>query len=95
MRSIEGIGVIKQLYKYLPRKALIQIYKSFTCPHLDYCDFIYHRPTYDNFYSEHYFERASLVPVNTNYDFCNKSEAVQYNPTIKRRVWHISGKALL
>ena len=25
----QGIGVIKRLYNYLPRKALLQIYKSF------------------------------------------------------------------
>ena len=33
-----GIGVLKHLYNYLPRKALIQIYKSFIRPHLDSCD---------------------------------------------------------
>ena len=28
-----GIGVIHRLFKYLPRKSLIQIYKSFIRPH--------------------------------------------------------------
>ena len=50
-KANQGIGVIKRLYNYLPRKALLQIYKSFIRPHLDYCDIIYHKPTYDDFYS--------------------------------------------
>ena len=33
-----GIGVIRHLYHYLPRKSMIKIYKSFIRPHLDYCD---------------------------------------------------------
>ena len=49
-KANQGIGVIKRLYNYLPRKALLQIYKSFIRPHLDYCDVIYHKPTYDDFY---------------------------------------------
>ena len=37
-KADQGIGVIKRLYNYLPRKALLQIYKSSI--HLDYCDVI-------------------------------------------------------
>ena len=32
------IGVIRRLYHYLPRKSIIQIYKSVIRLHLDYCD---------------------------------------------------------
>ena len=62
----QGIGVIKRLYNYLPRKALLQIYKSFIRPHLDYCAVIYHKPTYDGFYNNYYSERAKSDPINTS-----------------------------
>ena len=48
-KANRGIGVIKKLYHYLPRNALIQIYKSFIRPRLDYGDVIYHKPSYDDF----------------------------------------------
>ena len=75
----KGIGVIRQLYKYLPRKSLIQIYKSFIRPHLDYCDIIYHKPSFDDFSMEYYSERARTDPAKINEIFNNKLEAVQYN----------------
>ena len=77
-----GIGIIRRLYHYLPRKSLIQIYKSFIRPHLDYCDIIYHKPTYDIFSSEYYSERASSDPMHVNEQFTNKIEAVQYNSAL-------------
>lgn len=49
---------MRRLYHYLPRKSLIQIYISFIRPHLDYCDVIYHRPSFDGFSTEYYSERA-------------------------------------
>ena len=39
----KGIGTIRRLYKFLPRRTLIKIYKAFVRPHLDYGDI-----TYDN-----------------------------------------------
>ena len=81
-KANQGICVIKRLYNYLPRKALIQIYKSFIRPHLDYCDVIYHKPTYDDFYSKYYSERAKSDPVNTSHVFTNKIESVQYNAAL-------------
>ena len=77
-----GVGIIKRLYKYLPRKALLHIYKSFIRPHLDYCDVIYHKPTYDDFYSLYYSERSKSDPINTNLQFTNKIESVQYNAAL-------------
>ena len=81
-KANQGIDVIKRLYNYLPRKALLQINKSFIRPHLDYCDVIYHKPTYDDFCSNYYSERAKSDPINTNYEFTNKIESVQYNAAL-------------
>ena len=81
-KANQGIGIIRRLYNYLPRKALVQIYKSFILPHLDYCDVIYHKPMYDDFYSKYYNERAKSDPINTNYQFNNKIESVQYNAAL-------------
>ena len=81
-KANQGIGIIRKLYNFLPRKALLQIYKSHIRPHLDYCDVIYHKPTYDDFYSSYYSERAKNDPANTNFQFTNKIEAVQYNAAL-------------
>ena len=48
----KGIGVIKKLFKSLPRNALLTIYKSFVRPHLDYCDIAYDRPNNESFISK-------------------------------------------
>ena len=73
---------IYRLFKYLPRKSLIQIYKSFVRPHLDYCDIIYHKPSLDVLSEEYYSERAIADPAHTNENFMNKIEAVQYNSAL-------------
>ena len=41
------IGLIKMIYYHLPRKSLLNIYKSFVRPHLDYRDVIYDQPNND------------------------------------------------
>ena len=61
---------------------MIQIYKSFIRPHLDYCDIIYHKPLHDISSSEYYSERASSDPLHNNDQFTNKIEAVQYNSAL-------------
>ena len=48
-KANKGIGLIKQLRLYLPRKALLNIYKFFIRPHLDYGDVIYDQPHIDTF----------------------------------------------
>ena len=45
----KSIGLIKRLYFYLPRKSLLNIYKSFIRPYLDYGDVIYDQPHNDTF----------------------------------------------
>ena len=74
--------IIRHLFHYLPRKTLLQIYISHIRSHLDYCDVLYHKPMYDDFYSNHYSERSKNDPINTNYQFTNKIEAVQYNAAL-------------
>ena len=48
-KANKGICVIKRLRKYLPRKTLLCVYKSYIRPHLDYADIIYDQPHNDNF----------------------------------------------
>ena len=48
-KANKGIGLIRRLYSYLPRKSLLNIYKSFIRPHLDYGDVIYDQPHNDTF----------------------------------------------
>ena len=43
-KAMKGISLIKRLHKYLPRKSLLCIYKSFVRQHLDYADIIYDQP---------------------------------------------------
>ena len=43
-KANKGIGMITRLYTYLPRYALINVYKTFVRPHLDYGDIIYDNP---------------------------------------------------
>ena len=43
-KTRKGIGLLKYLSKYLPRQTLIELYKLYVRPHLDYGDFIYHVP---------------------------------------------------
>ena len=78
----QSIGVIKYLYNYLPRKALLQIYISYIRTNLDYCDVIHHKPSCDGCYCAYYSERANTDPVSTNSIFNDKVEAVQYNAAL-------------
>ena len=48
-KANKGIGVIKKLSCYLPRKSLLTIYKMFVRPNLDYADIIYDRPNNELF----------------------------------------------
>ena len=43
-KTRKGIGLLKYLSKYLPRHTLIEIYKLYVRPHLDYGNVIYHIP---------------------------------------------------
>ena len=43
-KANKGIGLINKLGKYVPRKSLLTLYKSYIRPHLDYGDIIYDHP---------------------------------------------------
>ena len=51
-KASKGIGVMKKLFKSLPRNALLTTYKSFIKPHLDYCAIVYNQPDNDLFISK-------------------------------------------
>ena len=42
-KTSESIGLIRKLRKFLPRPSLLQIFKFFVKPHLDYGDIIYNK----------------------------------------------------
>ena len=48
-KANKGIGMIKKLQSELDRKTLINVYKSFIRPHLDYGDIIYDKPNVESF----------------------------------------------
>ena len=48
-KASKGVGILRKLFYLIPRGALITIYKSFVCPHLDYGDFIYDKPNNNSF----------------------------------------------
>ena len=37
-KANKGIGIIRRLYNFLPRASLVNIYRAFVRPHLDYGD---------------------------------------------------------
>ena len=43
-KANKGIGLLRKLYYFVPRKTLLSIYKSYIRPHLDYADVIYDQP---------------------------------------------------
>ena len=51
-KASKRIGVIKKLFKSLPRNALLIVDKSFVRPHLDYGDIVYDRPNNESFISK-------------------------------------------
>ena len=51
-KAIQGVGVIRKLFKSLPRNALLTIHKLFVRPHLDYGDIVYDRPNNESFISK-------------------------------------------
>ena len=74
-----GIQLLRKLYRYLPRNTLLNIYKSFIRPHLDYCDIIYHKPCSED------IAMQNLPCVNAQHPnvlFTDKIESVQYNAAL-------------
>ena len=48
-KAMKGIGIIKKLCKTLPNILLLQLYKSFVRPHLEYGDIIYEQANNESF----------------------------------------------
>ena len=67
-----GIGMIKFLSTYLPRKTLEQMYKSHVRPNLDYGDVTYHVP-----HIECELSRTSFLTRNME-----KHEQIQYSAAL-------------
>ena len=68
-KTRKGIGMLKHLSNYLPRKTLDQLYRLYVRPHLDYEDVIYHIP-------------AKICDVSHNITLpklMDKLESVQYS----------------
>ena len=49
LKTSKSIGLIRKLQNLLPRPFLLQIYKSYVRPHLDYGDIIYDKAFIDYF----------------------------------------------
>ena len=58
-KANKGIGTIKRLYNFLPRATLVNIYKTFVRPHLDYVPIIY-----DNSSNETFSQMIESVQYN-------------------------------
>ena len=46
---MKGIGLLRKLHSFLPRRSLLTIYKSFIKPQLDYGDVVYDQLSNDAF----------------------------------------------
>ena len=57
------IGLTRKLQSLLPRTALITLHKAFVCPHLDYGDIIYVKPTMHCFTRNQSLFNAMLVQL--------------------------------
>ena len=58
-KANKGIGIIRRLYKFLPRASLVNIYRAFVRPHLDYGDI-----TYDNSSNATFSQMIESVQYN-------------------------------
>ncbi len=71
-KSRKAIGMLRFLSKYLPRQTLIELYKLYVRPHLDYGDVIYHIPHKTCDFSQ-------LITLNNHME---KLESVQYSAAL-------------
>ena len=80
------VGILKHLSRFLPLKTLYHKYKALVRSHLDYCDIIYHIPSYQN--------QAPLgVTLNS---VMEKIERIQYLSALAiSGTWHGSNRAKL
>ena len=58
-KTSESIGLTRNLRNFLPRPSLLQIYKSFARPHLDYGDI-----TYDKAFIGYFQKKLESIQYN-------------------------------
>ena len=78
-KASKRIGVIKELFKIIPKNALLTIYKSFVRPHQDYGDIVYDRPDNESFISKVEQVQYNAVLAITGAIKCNFSYNWSYN----------------
>jgi hypothetical protein len=75
-KARQGIGLMKQIYPYIPRNTLEIVYKLYIRPHLDYADIIFHIPYKDN---PAFLSDSDTEPLN---NFMRQIESVQYDAAL-------------
>ncbi len=75
-KAKQGVGLMKQIYPYVPRFTLEIVYKMHIRAHLDYCDIIFHIPYRNNiaFLSEPNDESLHIL--------MQRVESVQYDAAL-------------
>ena len=68
-KTRQGVGMLRFMSRYLPRKTLDELYKLYVRPHLDYGDVIYHIPS----------TKCDLSYSFVLNNFMEKLESVQYS----------------
>ena len=68
-KTRQGVGMLRFMSRYLPRKTLNELYKLYVRPHLDYGDVIYHIPS----------KKCDFTNSHTLNNFMEKLESVQYS----------------
>ena len=48
-KANKGVGLLRKMYESVPRKTLLNVYKAYVRPHLDYVDFVYDQPNNSSF----------------------------------------------
>ena len=43
------VGLLRNMYEFVPRKTLLNVYKAYVRPHLDYADVVYDQPNNSSF----------------------------------------------
>ena len=46
LKACKGLGIIKSVCRFLSVRTVDQIFKMYIRPHLDFCDVIYHVPSF-------------------------------------------------
>ena len=76
----KGLGVMKQLRKWVPSKTLQDLYKLYVRPHLDYGDILYDIPE---------SQKQSIFSNNLTNNLMAKIESIQYEAAkIVTGAWH-------